>query len=362
MKTKLHITTLLGIAALASVFAQGPLTPPGAPGPTMKTLDQLEARTPISSAPFTIAQSGSYYLAANLNVTSGTAITITANNVTLDLNGFKISSTAFGGGTGSAILIQSAKNVAIYNGHIEGREVFDNAFLHGINSSNSPVNVRVTDVSVFGCGLNGINLGDNFSTVVERCTVDLVGGEGIRAGAGAVRHSTTTRCGGIGIVATTASDCYGHSTSETGLYALSAENCYGAGGGSGDGVSAETARNCYGKSSRIGVIARTTENCYGTSNGAFPTFGVSANSALNCYGNADSGYGVKAGTAQNCYGTSNSGNGVHAEVAHNCNGTSFTGTGVHFSFIGAMCYGRRNSPVADDYVLGGGLAGPVNLP
>src|SRR5678815_5248435 len=180
VKTKVPFLAILLIAALATLLAQGPLSPPGAPAPTMKSLDQIEARTPISTAPFTIAQSGSYYVSANLNVSSGTAITIAATNVTLDLNGFKVSSTAFGGGTGSAILVQSAKNVAIYNGHIEGREVFDNAFLHGIHSSNSPINVRVTDVSVFGCGMNGINLGDQFSTVVERCTVDLVGGQGIR--------------------------------------------------------------------------------------------------------------------------------------------------------------------------------------
>jgi hypothetical protein len=42
-------------------LAQGSLTPPpGAPAPTMKTLDQIEARTPISSAPFTISAPGSY--------------------------------------------------------------------------------------------------------------------------------------------------------------------------------------------------------------------------------------------------------------------------------------------------------------
>jgi len=32
-----------------SAFAQGPLTPPGTPAPTMKSLDQIEPRTPIAS-------------------------------------------------------------------------------------------------------------------------------------------------------------------------------------------------------------------------------------------------------------------------------------------------------------------------
>src|SRR6266568_6580756 len=102
---------------LSTTLAQGSLTPPGAPAPTMKTLDQIEARTPISSAPFTITDSGSYYLTTNVTVSSGDAITIAADNVTLDLNGFTISSTRPTALTDSAILLGSVMNIAIYNGH-----------------------------------------------------------------------------------------------------------------------------------------------------------------------------------------------------------------------------------------------------
>src|SRR5208283_1667721 len=49
--------------------------------------------TPISSAPFTITQPGFYYLSANITVSSGNAIIINADGVTLNLNGFTISST-----------------------------------------------------------------------------------------------------------------------------------------------------------------------------------------------------------------------------------------------------------------------------
>src|SRR3954454_12050055 len=89
----------------SALFGQGPLPPPGPPGPTMKTLDQidgkldsidakLEKRTPISSLPFSINSSGSYYLTGNLQFTaaSGHAITISVSNVTLDLMGFTLSS------------------------------------------------------------------------------------------------------------------------------------------------------------------------------------------------------------------------------------------------------------------------------
>jgi len=306
MKTKFQTFAVLLIAALTTLFAQGPLTPPGAPAPTMKTLDQIEARTPISSAT-SITQPGSYYLTANINVTSGTAITIIASNVTLDLNGFKISSTAFTG-SGSAILLQSVHNAAIFNGQIEAREVWNNAFVNGVGWSNStPINVRVTDVAVFGCGMAGVDLGDNFSTVVERCTVDLVGGQGIRAGA--VKSSTATRCGAEAIVARMASDCYGQSTTKYGVYASIAQNCYGTTGSTyylDAGVYADfTAQGCYGEGagSAMGMFARIAQNCYGVSSSGDGVYAVFT--AHNCYGSSGlSGNGLVAAEAVGCFGTS----------------------------------------------------------
>lgn len=70
MKKQLMIT-IAALAAFAThALAQGSLSPPGAPAPTMKTLNQIESRTPISAAT-TITQSGSYYLTADISVAGG---------------------------------------------------------------------------------------------------------------------------------------------------------------------------------------------------------------------------------------------------------------------------------------------------
>src|ERR1017187_5621050 len=272
---------------LSTVLAQGSLTPPGAPATTMKSLDQIEPRTPISTAPFTISAPGSYYLTTDLTVSSGSGITIVTNNVTLDLRGFTISSTD-PANSGQGIATSFARtNIAIYNGHISGGVTNQagtysgSGFGNGI-SAGSSYNMRVLDVSVSGCRFNGINLSGD-SSVVQSCVVDTVGGEGIDAHS--VSDSTAFNCGGYGIEALAANNCYGEST------------------GGGAGVVASTASNCRGYNYLSG-------------------YGVGADTALNCEGASSSGNGIVASTAQNCYGTSNSGNGVNANSAQNCSGVS----------------------------------------
>lgn len=357
-------------AQLSTASAQGTLTPPGAPAPTMKSLDQIEPRTPISSAPFTITNPGSYYLTTNITVTSGDAITIATNGVTLDLNGFTISSTAPSAAGYGILLNGGLRNIKLANGFIKGGVTNNGSgvysgsgFGYGIDFSGiAPVNVLVSRIAVSGCLYSGIRLQLGVSTVVESCTVRTVGGYGIAAST--IKQSLATDCGyiaiygdqvsdsrgvstgsGNGVYAATAQNCYGFSSSSEGVYATSAQNCYGS-SINGTGVYATTAQNCFGYSNGTGVNATTAQNCYGSSSAG--GFGVYASHiAIGCFGSSGSGTGLNALTAQSCYGESQgSGTGVYAgHVAIGCSGYSASGTGVN-AFIANVCHGQTSTGTA----------------
>ena len=116
------------------LLAQGPLTPPGFGQPgaavnaagqpiaTMKTLDQLEARTPIAQPatfPILITQPGSYYLTGTITGVSNTdGIRVSVGGVTIDLNGFEmVGLGSIGDGIDATVAIS---NVTIRNGVLRG--------------------------------------------------------------------------------------------------------------------------------------------------------------------------------------------------------------------------------------------------
>jgi hypothetical protein len=137
MKTPLRFR-LWALALLATAvtdhlaLAQGILTPPGAPAPTMKSLDQIDThvdtaaaakRIPInavttpgnSASTYVITQPGSYYLTGNLNGELGKdGIDINMDNVTVDLNGFAV----IGALISSNGIYSNNNNVALRNGTV----------------------------------------------------------------------------------------------------------------------------------------------------------------------------------------------------------------------------------------------------
>jgi hypothetical protein len=124
-----HLLPLLAFLCLTThAFSQGSLTPPAAPTPTMKTLDQIEARTIVNAAntpgnatnTFIISQPGSYYFTGNITGASGKhGISIQADDVTLDLNGFALISG--GGGAFRGVNVPAAQtNFCVRNGSVRG--------------------------------------------------------------------------------------------------------------------------------------------------------------------------------------------------------------------------------------------------
>jgi len=106
---------------LAAVLLLGGLLAIPSPARAAETYDTCVDF--IESLPATISQQGVWCLRKNLatNITSGNAITIAANNVTIDCNGFKIGGLAAGNGSGAVgIRANNMQNATVRNCSIRG--------------------------------------------------------------------------------------------------------------------------------------------------------------------------------------------------------------------------------------------------
>ncbi|MBX7208798.1 MAG: hypothetical protein K1X78_10830 [Verrucomicrobiaceae bacterium] len=145
----LLLSTLISHLSTSAHAQGGSLTPPpGAPGPVMKSLAQIEPRTDLANVAgdanyhHIITAPGSYYLSGNVDVTKSNGIYVDASNVTLDLNGFSVRRTA-GSGGGGIFVNGSQTHLAIRNGTVSG-------FNSGI-AAVTATGASLTDITISSC-------------------------------------------------------------------------------------------------------------------------------------------------------------------------------------------------------------------
>jgi hypothetical protein len=123
---------------------------------------------PITALPATIDTQGIYCLVGNLStaITSGTAITINANNVTLDLNGWKVGGQAAGMGTQTWGIFSSANNITVRNGIVRGFSI--GVYLTGRGA-------LIEDLMIDQNTVSGINSHGNAAVIRRNRVVDTGG-------------------------------------------------------------------------------------------------------------------------------------------------------------------------------------------
>jgi parallel beta-helix repeat protein len=353
---------LLALSTLHSrffiVFAQGNLTPPGAPGPTMLTLAQIEPRTPISSVPFTITNPGAYYFTANLTGAGGSAgLTISTNDVTVDLKGFSLIGVA---GSQAGINVSgSFTNVTIGNGTIRNWGTYGiYAFsgnsctfqglriqYNGENGISAGAVTVVKDCVVEGNLIYGIGVGENSlvsgcmvrtnangigasnGSVVTGCSSLDNAGYGIYANSGVnIQQCTVRGNANIGITVQDACVVSGCTASENGSYGIWVTSGLSGGGSSVSGCSVTA--NLSDGINVAGYGNRIVDNVcsYNGASGATNSAGIRVNSYQNRIEN------------NNLAGNQN--RGLHVTVAGNfIIRNTATGNGVNYDITGTQTIG-----------------------
>jgi formylglycine-generating enzyme len=229
---KKRIGTALAVGMAGMVFAQGSLTPLGAPAPTMKSLNEIysavtnqleiaqQTGIPIDALPFTITEPGSYYVVSNLTMTatSVSGISVNADDVTIDLCGHALTGPnaaskggiVQGGGKKRLIVRNGMVNnwkggsfaINAPNGRVE--HVVATGNIRGVNAgqiidceagSNEEAGFYIISGGIIrGCrayqnGWQGIYA--NMGSTIENCTTSSNGKEGIQAEFGSIIHNCT---------------------------------------------------------------------------------------------------------------------------------------------------------------------------
>ena len=160
-----HPLTLLMVLLFCQLAFAGDINPPAPPASTMKTLDEIEPAIPLGQADFPkpITESGSYYLAEDVEVTSaGHGFSIYADNVVIDFRGHSLVGTNISGYAG--IYIYDAANVDIKNGSVK------NFNTSGISSGGTTHSVRIVNMTIADNPGLGLRLVGGHH-LVQGCTI-----------------------------------------------------------------------------------------------------------------------------------------------------------------------------------------------
>jgi len=322
-------------AISSTVFGQGSLTPSTAPAPGMKTLAQVEPRTPISSLPYSITNEGSFFVTSDLTGTSGTnGITVTADNVAIDLCGFTLTGAA---GSASGIrMIDARFNVCIRNGALT-------AWTDTGIDAETVQNGNFLDLCINSNGDDGIKVGAN--CVVNRCTSTMNGDIGIMSDRSSSIHDCVSRSnGGFGFFVGqqgVITDCTAHDNGSVGVIASSGAKVSGcsASENNGDGFGSNgqnTFINCSandntgsGIAAQGGSLVKDCLSTYNTEKGI--------NAAMNCHitGNTCMGNGATNGNA-----------GIYAFRLNRIENNHLTENGI------GLCIDETNNYVSGNTVIG----------
>ncbi len=187
-KAAVSVLVLAGLVVFGLTATGGDLEPSAPPGPTMKTLDEVEPRTPVgpnttpgdAACVFKITESGSYYITGNvIGEPNKSGIVVAADDVSIDLMGFTLKGVS--GSVDGIRPLDYHTNLVVVNGIVSnwgGNGVTTYAF--GMPFGHSISYAR----------LEGLLVSDN-------------GGYGIRAAVGSVVRSCVARDNGsTGIIMT----------------------------------------------------------------------------------------------------------------------------------------------------------------
>jgi parallel beta-helix repeat protein len=274
---------LVVIFASISVVMAGDLNPPAAPAPTMKTLDEVEARIPIPGSAsavgqFVISQSGSYYLTGDRNC-SVIGINVGVDNVTIDLNGYSL----IGTGTDYAgVYLYMQNNIEIRNGTIRNFGTSGVYNLWGASKGNKVIDVKVIDNGSFS-NMGGVCLKGS-SVIISGCTIKGNSNDGINVGNNAnISNCSVFDSNGYGIYSALGSkiaDCTARENGTNGIY-----------GGAGSNIS-----GC---------------SSYYNNNRGINVFGGSVIVNCSAYGNGGAGIGSGIGSMiKNCTANYNTEEGI----------------------------------------------------